>query len=62
MNGLGKSFRKNAIQNIGNIAVRLSENSRNSFVDLQSQKDKKRKTKINFSLNGEILHFDYESV
>ena len=49
MNGLGKSFRKkNAIQNIGNIAVRLSENSRNSFVDLQSQKDKKKKDKNKF--------------
>ena len=37
------------------IAGRLPENSRNSFVDLQSQKDSKRNTKINISLNGEIL-------
>ena len=47
-----------------NIAGRLPENSRNSFVELQSQKDSKRnRPKRNFFLlNSEMLYFHYESV
>ena len=43
---------------IYNIAGRLLENSRNSFVDLQSQKEIDQKS----LLNAQILHFDSESV
>ena len=38
-----RKSRKN--KQIQNIAGRMSENSRNSFVDLQSQKDKRNNTK-----------------
>ena len=42
-----------------NIAGRLPENSRNSFVDLQSQKNSKdRPKKLVFSLKAEMLNFD----
>ena len=41
---------------------KMPEHGRKNFADLQSQKDSKRKTKTNFSLNGEMLYFDYESV
>ena len=42
-----------------NIAGILPENSRNSFVDLQSQKTvKKTDQKIVFSLKADMLHFD----
>ena len=43
-----------------NIADRLSENSRNSFVDLQSQKivEKTDRKKIVFSLKTDMLYFD----
>ena len=39
-----------------NIAVRLPENSRNSFVDLQS--NSKTEQKIVFSLKAEMLSYD----
>ena len=46
-------------QRIENIAGRLPENSRNSFVDLQSQKTvKKTDQKIVFSLKADMLYFD----
>ena len=56
MNGL-KTLRKNPIQNI---AGRLPENSRNSFVDLRSQKknSKDRPKKFVFSLIADMLNFD----
>ena len=38
-----------------NIAGRLPENSRNSFIDLQSKRQTK---KLVFSLNAEMLYFD----
>ena len=41
-----------------NIAGRLPENSRNSFVDLQSQKTVKKTKKIVFSLKTDLLYFD----
>ena len=43
-----------------NIAGRLPENSRNSFVDLQSQKNIKRDRpkKFVFSLKADMLYFD----
>ena len=43
-----------------NIAGRLPENSRNSFVDLQSQKNSKedRPKKFVFSLKADMLYFD----
>ena len=45
--------------NFRNIASRLPENSRNSFVDLQSKKTVKRQTKkLAFSLKAEMLNFD----
>ena len=61
-----KFFEKNQIiknfgiyPNIINIAGRLPENSRNSFVNLQSQKKaKKRPKKFVFSLKAEMLNFD----
>ena len=44
---------------IKNINGRLPENSRNSFVDLQSKKTvKKTDQKIVFSLKADMLHFD----
>ena len=47
-----------------NIAGRLPENSRNSFVDLQSQKnsEKDRPKKFGFSFKADMLYFDYKSV
>ena len=46
-------------KNLHNIAGRLSENSRNNFVDLQSQKiSKTDQKKIFFSLRAEMLYFD----
>ena len=48
-----------------NIAGRLPENSRNSFVDLQSQKKnskKERPKKFVFLLKTDMLYFDKESV
>ena len=46
--------------NIINIAGRLPENSRNSIVNLQSQKigKKDRPKKFVFSLKAEMLNFD----
>ena len=43
-----------------NIAGRLSENSRNSFVDPQSPKNSKRgrPKKFAFSLKADMLYFD----
>ena len=43
-----------------NIAGRLPENSRNSFVDLQSRKNSKRNRpkKFAFSLKADMLYFD----
>ena len=43
-----------------NIAGRFPENGRNSFVDLQSQKNgkKDRPKKLLFSLKDEMLYFD----
>ena len=42
-----------------NIAGRLPENSRNSFVDLQSQKNsQKGRKKFVFSLTADMLYFD----
>ena len=42
-----------------NIVGRLPENSRNSFVDLRSQKSGKRLTKkFVFSLQADMLYFD----
>ena len=44
-----------------NIAGRLPENSRNSFVDLQSQKKTVKKTdqkKLVFSLKADMLNLD----
>ena len=42
-----------------NIIGRLPENSRNSFIDLQSQKNGKRLTKkFVFSLKADMLYFD----
>ena len=44
---------------IKNIVGRLPENSRNSFVDLRSQKNGKRLTKkFVFSLTADMLYFD----
>ena len=46
-----------------NIVGRLPENSRNSFVDLRSQKSGKRLTKkFVFSLKADMLYFDLKSV
>ena len=43
-----------------NIAGRLPENSRNSFVDLQTKKNSKRgrPKKFVFSLKADMLYFD----
>ena len=42
MGTLETEFNRLEKENIRNIAGRLPENSRNSFVDLQSQKDSKK--------------------
>ena len=47
-------------QKDSNTVCRLPENSRKSFVVLQYQKDSR--TKKHFSLNDEMLYFDYESI
>ena len=48
---------------IYNIADRLPEDSRNSFVDLHSQNSKKdRPKKSVFSLKADMLYFDWKSV
>ena len=51
-------------QNFLNIAGRLPENSRNCFVDLQSQTNSKkdRPKKFVFSLKADMLYFDSKSV
>ena len=41
-----------------NIADRLPDNSRNSFVDLQSKKTVRQTKKIVFSLKADMLYFD----
>ena len=49
------------VQLITNVSGRLPENSRNSFVDLQSQKNrqtKDRQKKFVFSLKNDMLYFD----
>ena len=51
--------------NRNNIAGRLPENSRNSFVDLQSRKNQYKKTdqkKFVFSLKADMLYYDLKSV
>ena len=45
-----------------NIAGRLQENSRDSFVDLQSETVKKTDQDIVFSLKAEMLYFDQQYV
>ena len=49
---------------IQDIAGTLPENSRNSFVDLKSQKNSKkdRPKKVLFSLKADMLYFEYKSV
>ena len=49
---------------VTNIAGKLPENSRNSFVDLQTQKNSKRgrPKKFVFSLKADMLYFDLKSV
>ena len=50
---------QNGHATIFNIADRLPENSRNSFVDLQSQKNsKKDRPKKSSSLKADILYFE----
>ena len=48
--------------NINNIAGRLPENSRNSFVDLQSQKNSKKKQTKKFRLFIEGWYFIFVQV
>ena len=55
--------KKNPIRKIENIAGRLLENSRNSFVDLQSKNIKKTdQEKFVCSLKADMLHFGKKSV
>ena len=49
---IGKNhLEKNELQKIENKAGRLPENSRNSFVDLQSQKNSKKRQTKKYSFN-----------
>ena len=55
-----RSFQEYLKPNHENMAGRLPENSRNRFVDLQSQKNSKKdepKKKV-FSLKADMLYFD----
>ena len=58
---LEKQFSKKSDKKLLNIAGRLPENSRNSFVDLQSPINSKRDRPKN-SLKAYMLYFDYRAV